>query len=235
MLKRSTFLVALLAAVPAHAQWSGEVAAGYLATSGNTSTQSLNGKIGVDYTTETWKNSFKALSVYTTDQGDTSAERYAVSDKVDWKFGGGRNYIFAAVDWEKDLFGGIRERTSETAGYGRNVLVGPTHLLDLEIGAGARQQKANVTGEREEDLIFRGSGLYVWKLTETSQFSEGVKVESGESNTFVEALSELKVSIIGNLFATISYTVRHNTDVPDGTDRTDSFTAINLSYTFGPK
>jgi putative salt-induced outer membrane protein len=141
--------------------------------------------------------------------------------------------VFASLDWEKDLFGGIRERTSETLGYGRHVLVGPTHLLDLEIGAGARQSKANITGEREQDLIFRGSALYALKLTETSGFRQALKVESGESNTFGEALSELKLAIVGNLFASLSYTLRHNTDVPEGTDRTDSFTAVNLSYGFG--
>lgn len=230
--RRCAVPVLLLCCAPVQAQWSGEIAAGYLATSGNTSTQSLNGKLGLDYTGESWKNSFKAMSVYTTDRGEVSAERYAASDKIDWKFGE-RNYLFASLDWEKDLFGGIRERTSETLGYGRNALVGPTHLLDLEIGVGARQSKANVTGEREQDLIFRGSALYARKISETSAFKQALKVESGESNTFGEALSELKLSIVGNLFASLSYTLRHNTDVPDGTDRTDSFTAVNLSYGFG--
>jgi putative salt-induced outer membrane protein len=230
--RRCGLLVLLICITPAQAQWSGEIAAGYLATSGNTSTQSLNGKLGLDYTRESWKNSFKALSVYSTDQGEASSERYAASNKTDWNFSE-RNYVFASLDWEKDLFGGIRERTSETLGYGRKVLVGPTHLLDLEIGAGARQSKANLTGEREQDLIFRGSGLYTWKISETSEFKQALKVESGESNTFGEALSELKLSIVGNLFASLSYTLRHNTDVPEGTDRTDSFTAVNLSYGFG--
>jgi putative salt-induced outer membrane protein len=232
--RRCGLLVLLISAAPVQAQWSGEIAAGYLATSGNTSTQSLNGKLGLDYTREAWKNRFKALSVYTTDQGEASAERYAASNKVDWNFGE-RNYVFASLDWEKDLFGGIRERTSETLGFGRNMLVGPTHLLELEIGAGARQSRENITGERDEDLILRGSALYTWKLSETSEFKQAVKVESGESNTFSELLSELKLSIIGNLFASVSYTLRSNTDVPDGAERTDSFTAVNLSYGFGAK
>lgn len=232
MFRRCACLIAVLAAAPASAQWSGEVGLGYLGTSGNTSTESLNGKLALDYTAASWKNSFKALSTYSTDQDETTAERYAASDKLDWNFSE-RNYVFASLDWEKDLFGGIRERTSETVGYGRKVLVGPTHFLEAEIGAGARQSEENVTGLRDDDLIYRGSALYTWKLSETSEFSEGVKLESGESNTFVESLAELKLSIVGNLFASISYTVRYNSDVPDGTDETDTFTAINLSYTFG--
>ncbi|MES0873800.1 DUF481 domain-containing protein [Sinimarinibacterium thermocellulolyticum] len=225
-------LLAVLVFSPASAQWAGEVGLGYLGTSGNTRTESLNGKLALDYTRGGWKNGFKAQSTYSTDQDETTAERYALSDKLDWSFSE-RNYLFVSLDWEKDLFGGIRERTSETVGYGRKLLVGPTHFLEAAIGAGARQSKENVTGLRDEDLIYRGSALYTWKLSETSAFSEGVKVESGESNTFAESLAELKVSIVGNLFVSISYTVRYNSDVPDGSDQTDTFTAINLSYAFG--
>lgn len=234
MFRSSSPWLALLIAAPAQAQWSGEISLGYLATSGNTSTESLNGKLLLEYEAATWKNSFQVLGVYTDDQGETSAERYAASDKVDWKIGA-RNYVFAAVDWEKDLFSGIRERTSETVGYGRHLLTGPVHVLDLEAGAGARQTRENFTGQTEDDMIFRGLGKYEWKFSPTSQFGQSLKVESGASNTFGESLSELKLSIIGNLFATISYTVKHNTDVPSGTERTDTFSAVNLSYVFGKK
>lgn len=232
MLRSSLFALSLLIAAPAQAQWSGEISLGYLATSGNTTTESLNGKALLEYDAGSWKNSLQVLGAYANDQGETAAERYAASDKVDWKIDE-RNYIFAAVDWEKDLFAGIRERTSETVGYGRHVLMGPVHVLDLEAGAGARQTKENFTGQTEDDLIFRGLGKYEWTFSPTSRFAQSLKVESGESNTFGESLSELKLSIIGNLFATISYTVKHNTDVPAGTERTDTFTALNLSYVFG--
>lgn len=232
MLRSSCGFLFLSLAAPAWAQWSGEVGVGYLATSGNTTTESLNGKLLLEYDAGSWKNSLQLLGVYTTDQGETSAERYAAADKVDWELGE-RNYIFAAIDWEKDLFAGIRERTSETVGYGRHVLVGPVHTLDLEIGAGARQTEENITGDRADDLVFRGLGQYEWKFSPTSQFNQSLKVESGASNTFGESISELKLAIVGNLFATLSYTVKHNTDVPAGTERTDTFSAVNLSYTFG--
>lgn len=229
---RSLGLVALLLSAPVHAQWSGEVALGYLATSGNTSTESLNGKLAIDYVAAPWKNGFQAAGVYSNDQDASTAERYAVSDKLDRNLDE-RNYVFAVVDWEKDLFAGIRERTSETVGYGRHVLLGSPHLLDLEIGAGARQTKENLTGDRNDDLIVRGAGKYVYELSETSQFTQLLKIESGESNTYGESVSELKLAVVGELFAVLSYTVKHNTDVPDGTDKTDTYTAVSLSYAFG--
>ncbi len=216
----------------AHAGWSGEVELGYLASSGNTQTESLNGKIALDYAGEQWKNALLASGVYTTDEGETSAERYAAADTVSWNVSA-RDYLFGAVDWEKDLFGGVRERLSETVGYGRHVLTGPVHLLDLELGAGARQTQANDTGERQNDTIVRARAAYQWALSETSRFRQTLKSESGESNTYVESVSELKLSIVGNLYAVLSYTVHHNTDVPAGNEKTDTFTAVNLSYSFG--
>ncbi len=231
MIHRCAALCLLVCSVPSYASWSGEASLGYLSTSGNTSTQSLNGKFALAYTASSWKNELQALGVYTTDEGDTTAERYAASDKVDWRVTD-RDYIFAVVDWEKDLFGGIRERTSETVGYGRHVLTGPKHLLDLELGAGARQLQ-DQSRERSNEAIGRFSGKYQCLISETSKFTQTVKVESGDANTYAESVSELKLSIIGNLFASLSYTVRHNTEVPVGTERTDTSTAVNVSYAFG--
>ncbi|HEY1075979.1 MAG TPA: DUF481 domain-containing protein [Fontimonas sp.] len=232
MKHRSLLLLACLAAAPAQAQWANEVSLGYLASSGNTETETLNGKLGLVYKTAQWTNTFVGLAAYSTEQEETTAERYAASDKFDWNLSE-VDYLFAAVDWEKDLFGGIRERTTETVGYGRHVLTGPVHLLDLEVGAGARQSELNDTRENEDDVIGRLLGKYQWTISETSQFAQAVKVESGEFNTYIESVSELKLAIVGDLFAALSYTVKHNSEVPDTADKTDTYTAVSLAYTFG--
>ena len=48
-------------------------------------------------------------------------------------------------------------------------------------------------------------------------------------------MSELKLVIAGNLFATLGYEVRTNTEVPAGTAKTDTLTSVNLGYSFGKK
>lgn len=235
MIRPLTFSVLLIAPVLTHAgAWKGEAGAGLLATSGNSDTQSANGKFLLDYLETRWKNSFTATALGNSDEDETTAERYTVGNKLDYNFTD-RDYVFGAVDWEKDLFGGFRERTAETVGYGRHVLTGPVHLLDAEIGGGARQTKEQVTGDRESEAIGRVGGKYVWTISETSAFAQALKVEYGSSNTFTESVSELKLSVVGNIFASISYTVRNNSDVPEGTDKTDTFTAVSLSYAFGTK
>jgi putative salt-induced outer membrane protein len=234
MLRRCTFAALLMAPALAQAAWKGEAGAGLLTTSGNSETESFNGKFLLDWTQEVWKNSFTATAVNNGDEDGRTAERYTVGNKLDWNFSE-RDYLFGAVDWEKDLFGGFRERTAQTAGYGRHILTGPIHLLDAEIGAGARQTEEQDTGDKENEAIGRVGGKYQWKISDTSTFSQSLKVEHGKRNTFTEAVSELKLSIVGNLFAALSFTARNNSDVPDDTEKTDTFTAVNLSYAFGAR
>lgn len=231
MLKKILSL-ALLGPATAWAQFSGETSLGYLVTSGNAETTSLNARLVLDYQPERWKNSFTAAATNTGDQTGTTAERYSVSDKLDYNFSE-KNYTFGVVEYEKDLFGGIRERTSQAVGYGRRLLLGPTHTWDAELGVGARQTEANVSGERANDAIGRFNTKYEWKITETARFLESLKVEGGETNTFSESVTELKLNIVGNLAAVLSYNLRHNSNVAQGTEKLDTTAGVTFSYGFG--
>lgn len=234
MLRPGIVAALMLSPSVSHAAWSGEAGAGLLTTSGNSESESFNGKLLLDRKSEAWKNSFNATAINQGDEDGRTAERYAIGDKLDWSFSE-RDYLYGAVDWEKDLFGGYRERFSETVGYGRHLLLGPVHTLDAEIGAGARQTEEQETGDKEREAIGRAGGKYLWKISDTSAFAQSLKVEYGNSNTFSEAVSELKMSVVGNLFASISFTARNNSNVPPETKKTDTFTAVNLSYAFGKK
>lgn len=216
-----------------HAEsWKGAVELGFLATSGNTDSRTLNAKLQTAYESERFKNNF-VVSAITNEQNDvSSAERYTVGDKLDYKLSD-LDYLFAAVDYEKDLFGGVRERTSEALGYGRRLLTGEVHQLEVEAGLGARQTQAQLTRVRDNEFIGRLAGRYLWTLSATSAFQQSLKSEIGADNTFTEAVSEIKFNVVGRLFAGFSYTLRNNSDVPVGTERTDAFTALTLSYALG--
>lgn len=228
--------LACLSLMPALAQaapWSGDVALGYLATTGNSKTSSLNGKFSVIYAQERWKNTLSATAINTYADDESSAESYTANEQLEYNFTP-RDYAFGAVEWNKDLFAAIRERTSEAVGYGRHVLIGPTHYLDLELGAGARQQQTNeIPRERDNEFIERGAAKYRWAITQTTSFTEAVKVESGNSNTYTEAATALKLQIVGSLFANLSYTIKNNTQSAPDTKKTDTEAAVTVSYEFG--
>lgn len=225
-------VIAIVVASSAQAQWSGESSAGYLVTSGNADTTSLNLKQVVELRRERWKDTVTAAAVNTGDEVQTTAERYSVSNQIDYNFSQ-RNYAFGVLEYEKDVFGGIRERSSQAVGYGRHVLTGPVHTLDAEVGAGVRQTRTNLTREESDDAVGRAGATYAWKVSETTRLEQGLKVEGGTTNTLSESSTELKLAIIGNLAAVLGYNVRHNSGAPIGTTKLDTTAGATLTYAFG--
>jgi putative salt-induced outer membrane protein len=245
-------LFAFVAAMPAVAQdapppppppWQGEVSAGFIMTTGNSETTTANAKAQAIYQSTDWRNTFDAALIKSeqtskvTGLEEVTAERYLVTDKLDWNMTP-RDYLFLSLEFEKDLAGPIRQRTSETVGYGRKLLTGPEHLLEAELGAGLRQTETQITptapvAVKEDDLIARGRAAYKWIFRAESHFGETLKAESGDSNTFIESVTELRISLYRKLYAQGTYTVRQNTKVPAGTEKTDTITAISLGWTFG--
>jgi len=223
--------------------WQGEGSAGLVVTTGNSETTTANAKLQAVYQTTDWRNTLDAGLIKTeqaskvTGLEEVTAERYLVTDKLDWNMTD-RDYLFLSLEFEKDLVGPIRERYSETAGYGRKILTGPEHLLEAELGAGLRQTETQVTtaapaADKDDDAIGRARAAYRWVFRPDSHFGETIKAESGDSNTFMESVTELRVTLYRKLYAQGTYTVRQNTKVPAGTEKTDTITAFSLGWTFG--
>jgi putative salt-induced outer membrane protein len=58
------------------------------------------------------------------------------------------------------------------------------------------------------------------------------RLEVGGDNTFSESVTSITARLIGALNLVASYTIRNNSDVPVGTEKTDTRTAISLEYAF---
>lgn len=214
------------------AAWAGTADLGYQATTGNSQTSSVNAKFALEMERPTWKNAFAIQAATASEQGDSSAERYWFTEQYDWKVNA-RDYLFVTLEGQKDLFAGVRDRLTEAGGYGRRVLGGPVHRLSLELGAGASQLREADAESFQSNAVARTALHYDWKLSATSAFAETVKIEVSDANTYAESATELNLSIVGNLFAKLAYTVRHNSLAPAGSLNTDTFTAVSLSYQFG--
>ena len=80
--------------------------------------------------------------------------------------------------------------------------------------------------------IFFGGMDYKWQFSETAAFEQTFVLEAGEDNTFLESKSSVSATLVGALSLVASYTVRNNSDVPAGTEKTDTQTAISLEYGF---
>jgi len=208
----------------------GNVSLGFLATSGNTETSTLNTGFEASYTLDRWKHQASAAAIYSEDSGVTTAEAYEAAWASGWDLTE-RDFLFGRLSWRKDRFGGFNTQFSQTVGYGRKVLTGEVHTLTAGVGAGARQSEDQV-GVSTSEGIFTGDLDYTWKFSETAEFGQTLAIEAGESNTYSEAVTSVKTTLIGAFSLVASYTIRHNSDVPVGTEKKDTRTAISLQYDF---
>lgn len=221
--------ISLMAQEP-ESPWSGKATLGYLATSGNTENATLNTGVDVNFKTGQWEHKFHAAAINAMENEVTTAEAYDVAWKSERNLTE-HDFLFGRLHWRKDRFGGFDTQFSQTVGYGRRLIDTDRHKLNAEIGVGARQSK-NQLGSEDEETVFRGGLDYTWMLSETAEFRQDLSVEGGDANTYVESVTALSAKVLGDLALVASYTVKHNTDVPPLTEKTDTYTALSLEYRF---
>jgi putative salt-induced outer membrane protein len=218
------------AAAEEESPWSGSVSLGYLSTSGNTDTKSYSTKFGVGYTSGGWAHSLSAAANGAAESDVTTAESYQAGWKSEYNFTE-HDFLFGTVDWRKDRFGGVDQQLTESIGYGRRLIDNEKHLLSVGLGVGHRSADL-ADGTSESGVIGRGSIDYNWTFNETSGFDQNIIVESGSDNTYIESVSAVRARLVGNFALVVSYTVKHNTDVPIGSEKTDKLSAISVEYAF---
>lgn len=210
--------------------WAGKASLSYLATSGNTENSNLGSKFEISYTTEKWLHAFDAAALFAKQDGESTAEAYAVGWKSERTLSE-RSFVFGRLDWRNDRFSGYDQQFSQTVGYGYRLVDREKHTLNGELGIGMRQSDLS-DGTDQDDTIMTGGLYYKWAISETAEFTSDLLVESGSDNTYFESKTALKANLVGSLALVASYTIRSNSDVPVGTEKTDTFTALSLEYAF---
>lgn len=230
LLLASVSLPALAQQEESEGPWSGKATLGYLATSGNTENSNLNAGLEISYAPNQWTHRLRALAINAAENEVTTAEAYELGWKSELSLNE-NDFLFGRLDWRKDRFSSYDQQFSQTVGYGRRLINTDVHRLNAEIGAGARQSDL-IDGTKEEEFILRGGFDYLWNISDTAQFTQLLGVEAGDANTYVESVTALKARLIGSLALVASYTIKHNTDVLPTLEKTDTYTALSLEYTF---
>jgi putative salt-induced outer membrane protein len=210
--------------------WSGTVDLGYLASSGNTETETLNLAADVSRDFGDWTHNLYLQAVNSSDSGNRSAERYLFGYKLDRALTE-RSYLFGRIEIERDRFGGVLDRQHVAVGYGRKLLTGAIHQLDLEMGLGFDDLEFS-DGRTSDEALISLASEYTWQATDTTTFKQRLRFDSGPENDFAESETVLSVAINTHLSLSLSYLVKYNSTVPAGTESTDAYTAVRLSVSF---
>lgn len=210
--------------------WTGKASLGYLATSGNTENSTLNTAVEVSYSTGQWVHTAKAFALNASENEQPTAEAYDFGWKSERKLTD-HDFLYARAKWRKDVFGAYATQFSQTLGYGRRLIDNDAHSLNAEVGIGARQSELQDTSE-ENETVYTGGLYYAWQLSETAQFRQDLSIEAGDENRYTESVTALSAKLLGDLALVASYTIKHNSDVPPSTEKTDRYTALSLEYSF---
>lgn len=227
----------LLVGSPAMAEWKGKAEAGVVLARGNTETTTANGKLDVANELEKWKHAALLTALYAqsedsvTDELETSAQRYEARWQSDYKFTP-RAFWFGGLRYERDEFSGFDYQASLTAGLGYRFIDTDRTKFYGQAGVGYRQLQDSLTGEKDDEVVYRGDLGFERVLTANTKLTDKLIVEAGSTNTFAGNDLALEVKMSERFGLSLGYGVRYNSDPPPGLESTDTLTTVNLAYSF---
>jgi len=221
----------LLATTTQAADWTGEGDLGYNSVSGNSNSESLALALAGGYETGKWLHAAGITAYNASTDDETSAESYELKFQTDYEISQS-SYAFGNLRYLDDRFSGYDSQTSVTAGLGKTFIDDGISLFSGQLGAGYRSSEFQDGSDTESEAIVSGQVTYNRALTATTNFESSWSAESGSENTYLEGGVALIVSMTEQLGLKVSYTAKHNTEVPDGSKNTDRFTTVSLNYKF---
>lgn len=217
------------------AEWDGNAELGFIHTSGNSDTQSLNAKLKLSREEGPLKTGIKLEALSSEDDGTKSSEKYLAALKADYAIGK-KDYLTSQALYEDDRFNGYEYQSSVTVGYGYHAWKDQNGKLDLEVGPGFRRDVLETRDEKgdkvKEEAVGRASLDLLVNIGESAKFTELLTVEAGDSKTVWKSEMGIQSTLTGNLAMKVSHIVKHTTDVPDDKKNTDSLVGITLVYDF---
>lgn len=221
---------------------TGEAELGYVATTGNTETSSVKGKVSVVQDLEQWKNNYELDALYKEERievdgekrSEVSAERYYVSAQGNYKLNQKHSALFVFASYEHDAFSGYEHQRSVSVGYADQLFGDDVSSLKYNIGPGYFHNEQD-NGRVDEGGILRVAADYRYNLSATAKFkqllSSEIALEEGR-NTKSKSETSIAASLIGSLSLKASYAITHNTEVPEGNENMDTITSVSVLYIF---
>lgn len=227
--------------------WKGTGELGFVSSSGNSRSDSINAKLNFKFEDAQWKHDLfaagfrqRAEQTVLADPADpdsatrvmeVSANRYELGGTTARKLDD-RNALYASLRYENDDFAAFDYQATVSVGWGHQAIKSDDTNLYFEVGPGYKHVKDRVTGDSDGYFIGRGKMDYSHKLTENTSLVDTFLVEAGSDNTYMQNDFGVQVAMSSRLAIKAGLQHRHNTDVPDGVKKTDRLTTVNLVYNF---
>jgi putative salt-induced outer membrane protein len=241
--------------------WTGSGEFGFASSYGNSRSENINAKLGLNQENDLWKNNFFLNGLRskgevqvqdqqgnTVDRLTTTANRYDTGASVGYKLDP-RSYVVTALRYEHDDFGANLWQGIVSVGYGYIALKTDRTELSFEVGPGYKRYRpadvsesvtqpdgttatVKVHQDTVSEAVGRGLVNYKYRLTDNTALEDTLLIEAGSDNKYYQNDIGLSVSMTRKVALKLGYQVRYNSDVQPGTQSTDSLVTTNLLYNF---
>ena len=209
---------------------SGSAEFGMILTSGNSDSSTLNGKFALTNDTVEWLHTASLDMVRAESESVKTAERYVLNAKSNYKLQDDQ-FLFVGLNHDVDKFSGFDYQTSITAGYGRKLYDTDQYKLSVEIGPGYRISKFKAGGDDNEGILHLGAtSKYI--INKASYLDGKLVIDTGSNQTITALALGYVNSLSSSLALKLGYNLKHSSDVPAGTNKSDSITSVSLIYSF---
>ncbi|MEP3226394.1 MAG: DUF481 domain-containing protein [Parasphingorhabdus sp.] len=229
---------------PFFENWTGEGELGGFRNTGNSSTVGLSGGIRLLKDAVKWRLKFRARADYQRSNGVTNREQYAAAIEPEYKIND-RLFTYGLAQFDRDAFQGFSARYTVSGGIGYSVLKEKHINLDLKAGPAWRLTEFSDGGSDSSLAGLIGLDLG-WTIAKNLKLSQGAgatlasdassltsaNVIFSSGNNTLTTTTALDAKINGKLSARFSYAVEHETNPPDGREKTDTLSRATLVYDF---
>ena len=216
--------------------WEGQGEAGFVKTTGNTESDSLNLALDLGYTQGKWTNKFIATAYQQSsdeiDSADSLSADYILERELT-----PRSKLFASLGYLDDDFDGFTEKLTASLGYGYKLIDSERTTWETSAGIGYRDTSTieiaddeTITFTEIDGPTFVALSQFETALTPNTTFTDSFKSEFASDNSFFENEAAISVSMNDRFALKVAYLVRHNTDPGEGSEETDTITSFSLVY-----
>ena len=214
--------------------WSGSAGLSFLATGGNTDTQTLGVELSAERRPAPWGLSVEARFDRAEEDDVRTAERYllgfrgtrAICDR--WDF-------FAGLKGEQDEFAGLDQRLLVEIGGAFKAISKPKHTLVGEIGLTWTDENRIAPAEDEDSIGALLGFTDTWKLSETSILEERLIFYPNfdDSDDWrIDYQIGLTAALTDRLAVKLGYELRYRNQPILGAEKDDSTTKVSLVASF---
>ena len=210
--------------------WGASVGLSYLATSGNSDSQTVGLDVVATRRPMPWGLEFKAQVHREEEDSETTAERYFVGLRGTRTLAE-RWEAFAGLSAEQDEFAGIDLRGIVEAGATYKALLGPRHHLHLDFGL-TWTDEARLPPEADASWL---GGLlaagYELAISDNATFSQDLAYHANFDDTAdwrLDSLTAVTAALNRHLALKLSHEIRYRGEPIGDSDDTDTTTKASL-------